>query len=167
MDSIFTIQQKIQLYHELGLTIEAATYVLDQFEIKSEFFKGFELREKATPSLILFTAEGNFGEPQIIRIPENAFEFDLTLILNLLAHEMVHVIQKNRLPYLTNRIEREIEAYNEMLIHTIFPKVPKLPTFQEKFMANKIISYYNKIESNIELTQKYKDLIMKLQTEYI
>lgn len=166
MDSIFEIQQKVQIFHELGQTIEAGLYILDQYEIKSEYFKGFELREKATASMILFTAEGEFGEPQIIKMPENAFEFDLTLIVNLIAHEMVHVIQKNREPYLKERSEREIEAYSEMLYHSKFPLVPKLPKHQEKFMANAILSYYKKIEENIEHQKKYANFMVNLKSEF-
>jgi predicted metal-dependent peptidase len=40
------------------------------------------------------TTEGALGEPQIIRIPENTFEYPLHLMLNLLLHEMIHVAQK-------------------------------------------------------------------------
>jgi hypothetical protein len=34
------------------------------------------------------------GEPQIIRIPDNTFEYPLHLMLNLLLHEMIHGTKK-------------------------------------------------------------------------
>jgi hypothetical protein len=36
------------------------------------------------PEFILMTTEGALGEPQIIRIPDNTFEYPLPLMLNLL-----------------------------------------------------------------------------------
>ena len=75
-------------------------YLLNDTPIFLEFFKrfckfaGFEFREAAKPDFILMTAEGEIGGKQIIRIPENTFEFPLVLMLNLLAHEMMHVKQK-------------------------------------------------------------------------
>jgi hypothetical protein len=40
------------------------------------------------------TTKGTSGQKQIIRIPENTFEFPIVLMLNLIAHEMIHVSQK-------------------------------------------------------------------------
>ena len=67
------IIQKIEPYHELGETIQAAEFLIEEYGIKHPNLKGFELREKAKPDYIMMTAEGNFGEKQIIRIPENTF----------------------------------------------------------------------------------------------
>lgn len=149
------IIQKIETYHELGETIQAAEFLIEEYGIKHPNLKGFELREKAKPDYIMMTAEGNFGEKQIIRIPENTFQFELILMLNLIAHEMVHVEQKSHLNKFPDRNEREWQAYYEMLFHKIYPQVPNASNFHRKFFANKAFEYYNRMEKNGKLQQKY------------
>jgi len=149
------IIQKIESYHELGETIQAAEYLIEEYGIKHPNLKGFELREKAKPDYILMTAEGNFGEKQIIRIPENTFQFELVLMLNLIAHEMIHVEQKSYLNKFPDRNEREWQAYYEMLFHKVYPQVPNASTFHRKFFANKAFEYYNRMEKDGELQQEY------------
>ena len=94
MKSFDTILQIVNSFHELSETINAAEFLLEEYNFRHPNFKGFELREKAEPKFILMTTEGTFGQSQIIKIPENTFEFPLVLMLNLIAHEMVHVGQK-------------------------------------------------------------------------
>lgn len=149
------IIQKIETYHELGETIQAAEFLIEEYGIKHPNLKGFELREKAKPDYIMMTAEGNFGEKQIIRIPENTFQFELILMLNLIAHEMIHVEQKSHLNKFPDRNEREWQAYYEMLFHKVYPQVPNASTFHRKFFANKAFEYYNRMEKDGELQQKY------------
>jgi hypothetical protein len=155
MKSYDTILQNINTFHELGETIQAAHYVLKEYGLEHENLKGFELREKALPSFILMTTEGIFGEQQIIRIPENTFEFEFRLMLNLLAHEMVHVIQKTKANLVEDKNEREWQAYYEMLFHKIFPLVPDASNFQRKNFAVKGIEYYNRMGEGSELQKKY------------
>ena len=76
----------VETFHELGETIDAANYLLKEYNLQHPFLKEVVLRERAKPNFILLTTEGKFGAQQIIRIPENCFEFDLIVILNLLAH---------------------------------------------------------------------------------
>lgn len=149
------IIQKIETYHELGETIQAAEFLIEEYGIKHPNLKGFELREKAKPNYILMTAEGTFGEKQIIRIPENTFEFELVLILNLIAHEMIHVEQKSYPNKFLDRNEREWQAYYEMLFHKVYPQVPIVSIFHQKFFANKALEYFNRMEKDGELQQKY------------
>ncbi|NMH25659.1 hypothetical protein [Flavobacterium solisilvae] len=149
------IIQKIETYHELGETIQAAEFLIEEYGIKHPNLKGFELREKAKPDYIMMTAEGNFGEKQIIRIPENTFQFELILMLNLIAHEMIHVEQKSYLNKFPDRNEREWQAYYEMLFHKVYPQVPNASTFHRKFFANKAFEYYNRMEKDGELQRKY------------
>ncbi len=146
---------QIESYHELGETIKAAEFLIKAYDMEHPNLKGFELREKAKPNYILMTAEGNFGEKQIIRIPENTFQFELVLILNLIAHEMIHVEQKSYLNKFPDRNEREWQAYYEMLFHKVYPQVPNASTFHRKFFANKAFEYYNRMEKDGELQQKY------------
>jgi hypothetical protein len=149
------ILQLIQTYHELGETIQAANFVIEEYGIKHPNFKGFELREKAKAEYILMTTEGTFGLPQIIRIPENTFEFEFVLMLNLIAHEMVHVGQKVTGQFVDDRNEREWQAYYEMLFHKKYPQIPNLPKHQLLFFANKALSYYTKMGENSDLQIKY------------
>jgi hypothetical protein len=149
------ILQITNSYHELGETIQAANFVVEEYGIKHSNFKGFELREKAKAEYILMTTEGTFGLPQIIRIPENTFEFEFILMLNLIAHEMVHVGQKVTEQFVDDRNEREWQAYYEMLFHKTYPQIPNLPKHQLLFFANKALSYYTKMGENSDLQIKY------------
>jgi hypothetical protein len=146
---------QIESYHELGETIKAAEFLIKAYDMEHPNLKGFELRKKAKPNYILMTAEGNFGEKQIIRIPENTFQFELVLMLNLIAHEMIHVEQKSYLNKFPDRNEREWQAYYEMLFHKVYPQVPNASTFHRKFFANKAFEYYNRMEKDGELQRKY------------
>ena len=147
--------QIVNNFHELGETIEAARFLIQEYGIENPNFKGFELREKAKPNFILMTTEGVLGEPQIIRIPENTFEFSLELMLNLLAHEMIHVGQKTKENLVEDKNEREWQAYYEMLFHKIFPQIPEVSNFHKKFFANKALEYYNRMDKDGFLQLKY------------
>lgn len=149
------ILQLVQSYHELGETIAAANLVIEEYGIKHPNFKNFELREKAKPEYILMTTEGAFGQPNIIRIPENTFEFEFVLMLNLIAHEMIHIGQKAVGNFVEDRNEREWQAYYEMLFHKTYPQVPDVPSYQQKFFANKALDYYNKMGKDSVLQEKY------------
>ena len=147
--------QIINNFHELGETLLAAQFLVEEYELNNTNFKGFELREAAKPDFILMTTEGVLGESQIIRIPENTFEFPLDLMLNLLAHEMVHVGQKSKINTIEDKNEREWQAYYEMLFHRQFPLIPQVSNFHKKFFANKALEYYNRMEKNGAIQLKY------------
>ena len=150
------ILQNINSFHELGETVLAAEFLLNEYDLKHNNFKGFELREKANSDFILMTTEGVFGEKQIIRIPENTFEFPLDLMLTLLAHEMVHVGQKETGFFVKDKNEREWQAYYEMIFHKIYTKIPKLSNFYIKSFAVKALDYYNRMGENSELQYVYQ-----------
>lgn len=151
------VEFTVKKFHELEMTVEAAEFLIKNYELEHHNFKGFELREKAEPSFILFTTEGVFGKPQIIRIPENTFEFPLILNINLLAHEMVHVKQKDKESIVQDKNEREWQAYYENLFHKEFPLVPELTNYHKKFFAKKAFEYYDRMGENSELQLKYKE----------
>ena len=155
MKSFSDISQIINSFHELGETTEAADFLIEEYGIKHPNFEGFELREKAKPNYILMTTEGIFGQKQIIRIPENTFEFPLVLMLNLMAHEMIHVGQKVEENLYPDRNEREWQAYYEMLFHKTYPQIPAASVFHQKFFANKALDYYKRMGENSELQLKY------------
>jgi hypothetical protein len=151
------IEAKIASFHNLGRTKVAANWILQHFDMQDHYLTGFAFREKALPSMIVLTTEGDFGEQQIIRVPENMFEFPLPLMICLLAHEMVHVRQKTRKPYVLDKNEREWQAYYEMLFKKMFPNIPEISTFHKKFFANKAFDYYNRMGEGSELQAKYAD----------
>lgn len=151
------IVQILQSYHELGQTVDAALFLIDEFELNQPNFAGILLREKADPKMILFTAEGQIGQPIYIRIPENTFEFPFELIINLLAHEMLHVIQKSELYAIQIREEREWQAYYEMCFHKTFPKIPNASKKHRLFFANKALEYYNRMPKDGDLQKKYSN----------
>jgi hypothetical protein len=155
MRSYDLILQHVNTFHELGETIQAAEFVMKEYGLEHPNLKGFELRERAKPNLIVLTTEGAFGEPQIIRIPENTFEFEFIMMLNLLAHEMVHVIQKSKGNFVLDKNEREWQAYYEMLFHKQFPQIPDASDFQRIHNCKKGLEYYNRMEKGGELQQKY------------
>ncbi|MDI5948336.1 hypothetical protein [Flavobacterium yafengii] len=155
--------QIINTFHELGETIAAAQFLIQEYGLEDPNFKGFELREKAKPEFILMTTEGVLGEPQIIRIPENTFEYPLGLMLNLLAHEMIHVSQKTKENLIEDKNEREWQAYYEMLFHKKFPQIPELSDFHNRFFAKKALEYYKRMGESSELQLKYAN--QKLETD--
>ncbi len=159
------ITQIVNNFHALGETIQAAEFLLKEYDLNHSNFKGFELREIAKPDFILMTTEGVFGEKQIIKIPENTFEFPLVLMLNLLAHEIVHVGQKQTGFIVKDKNEREWQAYYEMIFHNIYNKIPELSNFHTKAFAKKAIEYYDRMGENSELQyvyQKQKNEVEKL-----
>ncbi len=157
------ILQNVNRFYELGQTVQAANYLVDEYELNHPNFNCFELREKAAPEYILMTTEGFFGAPQIIRIPENTFDFDLILMLNLIAHEMVHVDQKAVGKFVLDRNEREWQAYYEMLFHENFPKIPNASNFHRLFFAKKAFEYYDKMGENSNLQIQYKNQKLKVK----
>lgn len=152
-------------FHELGETIKAAQFLIQEYGLENPNFKGFELREKAKPEFILMTTEGALGEPQIIRIPENTFEYPLELMLNLLAHEMIHVSQKTKENRIEDKNEREWQAYYEMLFHKIFPQIPEVADFHKRFFAKKALEYFNRMGEGSQLQLKYA--AQKLEVDYL
>ncbi|RDI56621.1 hypothetical protein [Flavobacterium glaciei] len=154
--------QIVNTFHELGETIAAAQFLIQEYGLENPNFKGFELREKAKPEFVLMTTEGALGEPQIIRIPENTFEFPLHLMLNLLMHEMIHVTQKTKENLIEDKNEREWQAYYEMLFHEQYPQVPELSHFHKRFFANKALDYYNRMGEGTLLHIKYANQKQKV-----
>ena len=157
--------QIVNNFHELGETIKAAQFLIQEYGLENPNFKGFELREKAKPEFILMTTEGALGEPQIIRIPENTFEYPLELMLNLLAHEMIHVRQKTKEHQIEDKNEREWQAYYEMLFHKIFPQIPEVADFHKRFFAKKALEYFNRMGEGSQLQLKYA--AQKLEVDYL
>lgn len=149
------IEFTIKKFHELGMTIEAAEFLLKVYKLNHHNFKGFELTEEAKPEFILMVTIGALGKPQKVQIPKNVFQFPLVLILNLLAHEMLHVKQKAPESLIKDKNEREWQAYYEMLFHKEFPLIPIASNYYLKHFASKGMEYYHSMGRNSELQLKY------------
>lgn len=156
MKSYQEILSTVNDFHNQNQTILAAEFLINEYELYHPNFQGFELRAPAEPNFILFTTEGIFGEKQIIRIPENTFKYPLDLMLTLLAHEMVHVGQKQTGFFVKDKNEREWQAYYEMLFHKVYNKIPDVDIHQKKFFANKALAYYQQMGEGSELQYVYQ-----------
>lgn len=148
------VRLHLNAYKENDQVIDAAKYLLYSFDLEHENFAGFGLRE-AIPNLVLLITEGELGEPQKVMIPPNLFDFDLNLVLNVIAHEMLHVRQKSSINTVEDKNEREFQAYYEMLFHKVFPKIPNASDFHKKIFADKAFEYYRRMGENSELQKKY------------
>lgn len=150
-----SILNHIETYKKNNQITDAADFLLRSYSLESDQLKGFEFREDEQPNYIVLTTEGNFNEPQIIRIPRNLFNFKLEIVVNLMAHEMLHVKQKTEQPNVLDKNEREWQAYYENLFHKIFPQVPVAPLFNQKQFAEKALEYYKRMGEGSELQAKY------------
>ncbi len=101
------LQFNLNAYKETGEILDAARFLIHQFDLDDENFLGFGFREELEKNSILLTANGEIGDRQEVLIPRNLFDFDLTLVLNLLAHEMLHVRQKSPKMMIMDKNERE------------------------------------------------------------
>ncbi|MFC6266843.1 hypothetical protein [Frigoriflavimonas asaccharolytica] len=158
-----TIQSHIDAYKSNNQILDAASHIISSFNLDHENFAGLDFREELSANSILLTAEGALGESQIVRIPRNLFDFDLKLVLNLLAHEMLHVRQKAPGNFIVERNEREFQAYYEMLFHKIFPQIPDASHFSQKQFAEKALEYYKRMGENSDLQIKYAE--QKIEVE--
>lgn len=164
MMSFDAIELTIRTFHKLEMTIEAAEFLINTYDLAHPNLSYFELTETAKPEFIVMVTIGPLGKPQKIQIPENVFEFPLVLILNLLAHEMLHVKQKAPETIIEDKNEREWQAYYEMLFHTHFPLVPEVSDFHKKAFGNKALEYYKRMGENSELQIKYSLQKEKVET---
>ena len=150
-----SVKTHVEAYKTHDQILDAASYLIGSFGLEHENFAGFDFRDELSENSVLLTAEGALGSPQTVKIPRNLFDFDLKLILNLLAHEMLHVRQKAPGNYIEERNEREFQAYYEMLFHKTFPLIPNASHFSQKQFAEKAFEYYKRMGENSELQQKY------------
>ena len=145
----------LEAYKNHDQIIDAAEFIISTFGLEHENFAGFGFRPELEPDRILLTAEGEIGDRQMVMIPKNLFDFDLNLVVNMLAHEMLHVRQKAPENVVEDKNEREWQAYYEMLFHPKFPQIPELPDFHKRFFANKALEYYNRMAEGSQIRLKY------------
>ncbi|GGP03312.1 hypothetical protein GCM10010992_11210 [Cloacibacterium rupense] len=147
----------LDAYKENDQILDAARFLIRNFDLEHENFAGFDFREELETNGLLLTAEGELGEPQTVKIPRNLFDFNLDLVLNMVAHEMLHVRQKDPNSLVEDKNEREFQAYYEMLFHKTFPQVPVLSAFYIKQFGAKALEYYKRMGEGSELQTKYTE----------
>lgn len=147
----------LNAYKESNQILDAAHYLIRNFGLEHENFAGFEFRDELENNSLLLTAEGEIGETQKVKIPRNLLDFNLDLVLNVLAHEMLHVRQKSPLIMMEDKNEREFQAYYEMLFHKNFPNIPILSPFYKKQFGAKAFEYYRRMGEGSELQLKYAE----------
>ena len=157
------LQFNLNAYKETGEIQDGARFLIHQFDLDDENFADFGFRDELEKNSFLLTANGEIGELQHVMIPKNIFDFDLTLVLNMLAHEMLHVRQKSPKMMIIDKNEREWQAYYEMLFHTNFPQIPELSDYYKNFFGEKALIYYARMDEGSELQTKY--LKQKLEVE--
>ena len=147
----------IEAYKESDQILDAAHYLIRNFNLEHDNFAGFDFRDELKSDGLLLTAEGELGEPQTVKIPRNLFDFDIKLVLNVVAHEMLHVRQKDSNSLIEDKNEREFQAYYEMLFHKVFPQIPVLSPFYIKQFGEKALEYYRRMGEGSELQTKYAE----------
>jgi hypothetical protein len=87
--------------------------------------------------LLFLTAEGVLGSPQKVMIPKNLFDFDLNLVLNLIAHEMLHVRQKAPGHVIEEKAKGNFRRITKCFFIRFFLRFLKYPIFIKKISAAK------------------------------
>ncbi|MFW2135252.1 MULTISPECIES: hypothetical protein [Soonwooa] len=152
----------INAYKENNQILDLAKFLVYEFELDHPNLEGFGFRDELEKNSILLTANGDIGERQMVLIPRNLFDFEFNLVINMIAHEMLHVRQKSPEMMLEDKNEREWQAYYEMLFHTNFPNVPDVSDYHKKFFAEKALEYYRRMGEGSELQAKYADQKLKV-----
>lgn len=158
------IRMHVDAYKSHDQILDAAQFLIRNYKLEHENFAGFDFRPERSANALLLTAEGVLGGPQKVYIPRNIFDFNLPLVLNLIAHEMLHVRQKAPGHIVEDKNEREWQAYTEMLFHKEFPQIPDAPDFNRKQFAEKALEYYRRMGEGSEQQQKYASEKKKVET---
>lgn len=157
------IKDHLNAYKKHDQILDAANFLVDSFGLDHENFAGFDFRPELEVNKILLTTNGGLGARQFVMIPKNLFDFDLNLVVNMVAHEMLHVRQKAPESLVEDKNEREFQAYYEMLFHNEFPLVPDVSDFHKKFFCEKAFEYYKRMGENSDLQKKYFNQKIELE----
>ena len=127
--------------------------------------KNIELTIKPNdaPNNLVLITEGEFGKNlvQKVKVPENIFTFPMDMVVNLLAHEMIHIRQKTGSEPVLDKNEREFQAYFEGVFPEIFVELPASPNWLKKQLATQAIRYFMQMGPG-ELQTKYTEKKEKL-----
>ncbi|MDD1539096.1 hypothetical protein [Riemerella anatipestifer] len=158
------VEFHIDAYKTHGQILDAASFVIKAFGLEHFNFAGFDFREEMDARSIVLTTEGELSQPQKVKIPKNLFDFNFNLVLNLIAHEMLHVRQKAQETLVEDKNEREFQAYYETLFHKVFPQIPDVPDFNRKQFADKALEYYRRMGEGSVLQEKYASQKEEVET---
>lgn len=162
---VHQIKTHLEAYKEHLQILDAAYFLVRSFHLtENDDWGKFDFRKDENKELIVLTTEGEIGDVQTIMIPKNLFDFDFNLVMNLLAHEMVHIQQKTQVPFVEDKNEREFQAHYEMLFHKIFPQIPEMSDFHKDWFGKRALTYYNRMEAGGELQKKYEFQKNEIQT---
>jgi hypothetical protein len=144
-------------------TLKATESLLKKYNILPENVE-IALKPNDAQKALVVTTEGDFGKDlkQIVRVPENIFEFPMEMIVNMLAHEMLHIRQKTGDELVTDKNEREFQAYFEGVFPKVFTDLPASPNWLKKQLANQAIRYYAQMGEGSTLQNKYAEDKLKL-----
>jgi hypothetical protein len=139
-------------------TENALFSLLKVFDLFHPNFAGFLFRS-SDPKKLILTTEGNIGidEKQVIRVPENIFDFPLSYTVHLLFHEFIHIQQRARPDFSASRAVREFEAYYLGLYGHEKPEISLPKSLRLQFEKN-LEKYFNQMNSEEKesIKQKYK-----------
>lgn len=150
------IKENLNFFSKEDKLREAVEYLVETFGLSHSNIKSFEFRHETSPHSLLLTAEGPIGGKQTVYLPQNILHFNLSLILNMIAHEMLHVRQKDPSNPIEDKNEREWLAYYEMLFHPNFPLIPDAPDFNRIQFAEKAFEYYKRMGEGSLLQARYE-----------
>jgi hypothetical protein len=123
--------------------LPAVHRVLEDFELKHVNYQ-LSTKPNDDPKKLVLTTEGDFGPAasQTIRVPDNLFEFPMEMVVNMLAHETYHVEQKTMSQPITDKNEREFQAYYEGVFPSKFAQLPPCPIWLKKQLAQQALRYF-------------------------
>lgn len=151
------IATKVLAVSEKKGVLDAVELLLKKYKILPE---NLELAIKPTDAKnqLVVTTEGDFGKnlKQIVRVPENLFEFPMGMVVNMLAHEMLHIHQKTSDELVLDKNEREFQAYYEGVFPEFFTDLPSCPNWLKKQLANQALRYYGQMGEGSVLQNKYE-----------
>lgn len=149
------INSHIAEFRQKQHIIEGVQFLMNQYQLSHPLLNAIAFREKVSNSSLLLTAEGSEAIGFTIRIPQNILNFDLSLVANLLMHEIYHLYQRSGENIITERTEREWQAYTEMIFHYRFPQLPTVEDHYIIGFAQKALNYYKQMGEGSALQQKY------------
>jgi hypothetical protein len=116
------------------------------------------IKPNDAPNQLVLITEGEFGKDslQTVKVPENIFQFPMDMVINLLAHEMVHISQKSGDVNVDDKNEREFQAYYEGVFPEIYTELPPSPDWLKKQLAAQAIRYFTQMGAG-ELQIKYAE----------
>lgn len=157
------IAEKIKAMAKERGVLKAAEVLLKKYEL---FPENVELAIKPNDAhkQLVVTTEGDFGKDlkQIVRIPENIFDFPMEMVVNMLAHEMLHISQKTSDEQVLDKNEREFQAYYEGVFPDLFAHLPPSPDWLKKQLARQAIRYFDQMGEGTEMQSKYENEKTKL-----